>query len=210
MLEIFIYDRIDGHTRLPSILCVPLQSASYDNLPFLTWSWLSREAERYEAKHRFSSDEAYLVSWHNREFLMILCQNVPSCRPSCRSSWRQYEPCRGLLVATRPLLSFVSSLFIIDSPPTEALYCAARTDHCVIVIIAFLQWVIPMDAFIDMNVVGHNSRVQENINEGVLYPFLGRMVRLVMTPGVHNIAARPEIHPCLSTLHFFALRRLLG
>lgn len=70
--------------------------------------------------------------------------------------WRKYEPCRGSFVLTSPLFAHVSSLFINDSPLTEALYRLARADHHVMVIMVFPQLVLQTDDFIKINFVDHD------------------------------------------------------
>lgn len=55
--------------------------------------------------------------------------------------WKNYDPCGVLLVPTSVLFAYVLHVLIEDLLGRIAMYRAALTDHCVIFVMVFLQWV---------------------------------------------------------------------
>lgn len=53
----------------------------------------------------------------------------------------------------------------------------------------FLQWVNPKVVFVEMNPVGPDPRMLENVYKSVLFPLPVAIVRFAMAAGVHNIVA---------------------
>lgn len=189
-LELFVRDHTDGHARLPGVLPDCLLSPPYNRLPFLAWSRIWREAAKYEAKHRMHGCEAYFVGWYNCEFFMIPCEECSKLYVEVPSWWRKYKPCRGLLVPTSPLFSYLSSLFIDYSALTMDSYRAARADYCVMVLMVFLQWVHLTADFFKLSPVHPDPRMLVSAYKGVLYPLPDAVVRFALAAGIHDIVAK--------------------
>lgn len=137
--------------------------------------------------HLVSVDERYFFCWHNCEVFIVLREERCKLYAKMPSLRLQNEPWRGLLVPSSPIFSHVSSLFVNYLPLTEVLYCAARDDHFVMVLVVFLQWVHPMGDFTKMSLDGHGPRMLESVYMGVLYPIPDAVVWFASTTCFHNI-----------------------
>lgn len=89
----------------------------------------------------------------------------------------------------------VSTLLIIGSVHTKALYRVLCADHCVMVNIVFLRWANPSEVFIETCPVFHDPRILDNVYKDVLRPLLDAVVRFCMAAGVHNIVAKTRYSP---------------
>lgn len=205
-LEAFIRDRTDGQSRPEGVLSECLLSAPYDTVPFLTWSTIWRGAAKYEAKNCVRGGEAYFLGCHDREFYMNPREERVKLYAKVPSWWQKDEQCRALLVPTGPLFSYVSHLIINDSPLTGAFCCVDRANHCVMVIMVFLQWVHPIYAFIKMRPTDHEPRMLKNVYKGVLYPLPDAVLRFLLEAGVYNIVPKTRYSPVLA--HAANLRAL--
>lgn len=128
-------------TMRPTILAYCRLDSPYDTLPFLSWSKTWREAFQYEINYCGTriDGERYFVEWNNRKLFMVPLGKLPKLYVRVPLWRKKYEPCRALLVPTSCVFAHASRVLIEKSLGWKALNRAALTDHCVMVVMVFLQ-----------------------------------------------------------------------
>lgn len=84
-----------------------------------------------------------------------------------------------LLVLTGLLFAYASSVFIEEALDSKALYCAALTNHCVMVVMSFLQRVNHKNDHIKLDICGFDPQIRKPVVKAVLFPLPDILARLV-------------------------------
>lgn len=176
---------------------------SYDGLSFLTGSRVWCSSVKIDVKHFAGAGETYFIRWQNPECYMFPREERVKFYLKVRGWWKKYEQCRGLHASTSPLFSYFLGSFFNDSPLREGLYRVVVANHCVMVIMAFLQWFGPSNDFMKMNPVGLVTRMREDVYKVVLLPLLDAVVRFVFEAGEGNISARTRFSRVLDHVALF-------
>lgn len=121
----------------------------YHKLSFLIGTKVWRVTIKFERRHRTDSGRPYFISWHNRQFFLVLHEERRCLFVGVPPSWRGYEPCRALAVPTSLISAFKPNAMVdVDEAGTagsgrDPYKQVALADHVVMVIMPILACAWP-------------------------------------------------------------------
>lgn len=160
----------------------------YDPVQFLLYSKLWRATIEFEYKNRADASGPFFHGFHNWEFYAV--PKMERFYVGVPEWWRDYEPCRGLEVPKSPALPYLRKEFVDGCKPSSTTIwdiCVARSDHFVMMLMAFSTWPYLLRKIATHDLSRHDARMQVGSCEGILFQLIQLVHDLVRSIKMQDV-----------------------